>query len=429
MNTVLDRVTAKARQEPKLRFTALAHIMTPEFLMETWRMMNRRGASGVDKETAAEFERQLEHRCQDIVRRLKARRYHAPPVRRVNIPKGNGATRPLGIPTVEDRLVQRAVARIFEAIYETEFLQESFGFRPGRSAHQAIGTLRARIVASSVSFVYETDIRGFFNHISHEWLQRMLRLRIGDPVLLWLTRKWLKAGVLDHGVILRTEEGTPQGGPISPILANIFLHYALDLWFTRRFAPGCRGEAHLVRFADDFVACFRYQAEAARFAAQVPERLRKFGLELAEEKTHLLSFGRYARERQEVYGTVTGTFEFLGFKHVCGKDAKGDFALVRIPSTKSCRKFLDRVKDWTKRHRHWKRRDQQAHLTKMLNGFYNYFGLYHCYPKLKVVRDEVRLAWRRQLRRRSQRHRLYWSYLSSRDWFQLPEPRLVHRTI
>lgn len=234
MSTQLSRIAAKAQTEPKLRFTSLAHLITPEFLKETWHLINRKGASGVDGETTAEFERELDKRAQRIWEQLKANQYKAPPVRRVEIPKGNGKTRPLGIPTVEDRLVQRAVARILEAIFEADFLDFSYGFRPGRNPHQALRALRTNIVTKKVRHVFEADIRGYFNHISHQWLMKMVAQRVADPIILKLIGKWLKAGVMEHGVVTRNEEGTPQGGPISPVLANIYLHYVLDLWFERR---------------------------------------------------------------------------------------------------------------------------------------------------------------------------------------------------
>jgi len=429
MRTKLDRIAEKAKAEPTLRFTALIHLITPRFLMETWQQMNRRGASGVDGETTREFERDLERRCQDIVARLKAKQYMAPPVRRVEIPKGNGKTRPLGIPTVEDRLLQRAVARLLEAIYEADFRPFSYGFRPGRNPHQALRALRSQIVTGKVRFVFETDIRGFFNHLDHAWLRRMLALRIGDPMVLRLIGKWLRAGALVDGIIVRSDEGSPQGGPISPVLANIYLHYALDLWFERRFKRWCQGEAYLTRFADDFVACFQYKRDAERLQRNLVWRMEKFGLKLAEEKTRLLGFGRFARERKAEFGEKPETFDFLGFSHVCGVDRQGKFSLVRIPCKKSCRKFLDRVHEWVTTHRHWKRRDQQARLTQMLRGFYQYFALYHCGRKLRWILHEVQLQWVRALRRRSQRHRLFWSYLNSRAWFVLPTPRLLHPTV
>jgi group II intron reverse transcriptase/maturase len=408
MSTKLDEIAIKARKDKKVVFTSLAHIITPDFLKETWKMMNKKGASGVDGETTKEFEVNLDKRLQDIWQRLKERRYKAPPVRRVEIPKGNGKTRPLGIPTVEDRLVQRAVARIIEAIYEQEFEEFSYGFRPGRSPHQALKALRDCIVTKKVRHIFETDIRGYFNHVNHEWLMRMLKLRISDPVIISMVGKWLRAGVMINGVVTRNEEGVPQGGPISPILANIYLHYALDLWFAKKFKSYAQGEAYLIRFADDYVACFQYKRDAEKFERYSRYRMSKFRLELAEEKTRLISFGRYAIERAAKYGSKPETFDFLGFKHICGMGNNGQFALIRKPTVKSCRKFLDRVHKWLKEHNHWKRRDQQKQLTSMLKGFYQYFSLYHCQNRLEYIRNEVVNQWIRSLRRRSQRHRLYW---------------------
>jgi RNA-directed DNA polymerase len=428
MSTQLDRIAAKAEADRKVRFTSLAHLLTPAFLTETWRQMNRRGASGIDGESTQEFERELETRVQDICARLRAGTYRAPPVRRVAIPKGPGkaGTRPLGIPTVEDRLVQRAVARILEAVFEGDFLDCSYGFRPGRSPHHALRALRGIIVTKKIRHLFEADIRGCFDHINHQWLRQMVAHRIADPVILRLIGKWLRAGVMQGGVVTRTEEGTPQGGPISPVLANVYLHFVLDLWFEKKFRPLCQGEAYLTRFADDFVASFQYKRDAEAFHRKLSMRFERFNLALAEEKTRLLLFGRFARERTAGYAAKPETFEFLGFTHVCGSDRSGKFALVRIPSPKSCRKFLARTKDWLKSHRHWKRRDQQRHLTMLLRGFYQYFALHHCKPKLDWVRCEVQRQWVRALRRRSQRHRLFWSYLKSRAWFELPYAETLH---
>lgn len=429
MSTKLGEIAIKAKKEPALRFTALAHVLTPDFLKETWRLMNRRGASGVDGETTAEFEKELDQRCDDIVTRLRAGTYKAPPVRRVEIPKGNGKTRPLGIPTVEDRLVQRAVARILESVYEPQFLACSFGFRPGRSAHDALRELRVQIITGKVRYVYEADIRGYFNHISHEWLRKMLELRIGDPVILRLLGKWLNAGAMINGVRVATEEGTPQGGPISPILANIYLHYVLDLWFERVCKKWFTGEAYLTRFADDFVVCFQNEPDARRFEEELRGRMGKFTLELAEEKTRLIQFGRFARRDLAKSGQKPLTFDFLGFTHICGVDTKGKFTVVRHPSKKSVRKFLDQVHTWLTKHVHWRRRDQQQHLSQMLRGYYQYFGLYFCHSTLDWVLHEVQLQWRRTLRRQSQRHYVYWSYLRKCSWFELPKPALIHPTV
>jgi RNA-directed DNA polymerase len=424
VSTQLAQIAKKAQLDQKVRFTSLAHLLTPEFLKETWGMMNRRGASGIDGETTRQFESGLEDRVQEICVRLKAGAYRAPPVRRVEIPKGPGksGTRPLGIPTVEDRLLQRAVARILEAIFEADFCDFSYGFRPGRSPHHALQALRLQVVTKKVSHIYEADIRGYFNHVNHQWLRQMVAHRIADPVILGLIGKWLKAGAMHNGVIIRTEEGTPQGGPISCVLANIYLHYTLDLWFEKKLKPRCWGEAYLVRFVDDFVVSFQYRQDAEDFQRLLRERFARFNLELAEEKTRLLLFGRFAAERRSAQGQKPETFEFLGFKHVCGVDRSGKFALIRIPSVKSCRKFLARTHQWLTEHMHWKRRDQQRHLQTMLRGFYQYFGLHHCQKKLGWILQEVKLQWRRTLRHQSQRHVLYWCYLKSRSWFELPSP-------
>lgn len=431
MSTKLERIAAKAKAEGKLRFTSLAHVLTPEFLAETWKQLNRRGASGVDGETTKEFESNLDARLQDLCDRLKSGTYKAPPVRRVEIPKGPGktSTRPLGIPTVEDRLLQRAVARILDAVFEADFLDCSYGYRPGRSPHQALRSLRATIITKKVRHLFEADIRGYFNHINHQWLRRMVAHRIADPVILRLIGKWMRAGYMQGGVVMRTAEGSPQGGPISPILANIYLHFVLDLWFEKKVKPTLQGEAYLNRFVDDFVVCFQHQQDAGFFHRELATRFAGFNLELAEEKTRLLLFGRFARSDRAQRGEKPDSFEFLGFKHVCGSDQGGKFALIRIPSTRSCRKFLANTKEWLKGHMHWKRRDQQRHLVTMLRGFYQYFGLHHCNPTLSRVRHEVQMQWIHTLRRRSQRHRMYWSYLKSRTWFELPFAKTLHPTV
>ncbi len=431
MSTQLERIAQKARADRKLRFTALAHHLTPEFLRETWRLMNRRGASGIDGETAREFERDLDRRTEELVARLKTEQYQAPPVRRVEIPKpGTDQRRPLGIPTVEDRLLQRSVARILEAIYEADFLDVSFGYRSGRSPHQALGKLRDHIFQGRVNYVLKADIHGYFDHLNHAWLMKMLQVRIGDPVVLRLIGKWLRAGAMVSGVVVQTAEGVPQGGSISPVLANIYLHYVLDLWFERVFARQCGGKACLVRFADDYVTCFQYRADAERFRAALAERLGKFHLTIADGKTQLLVFGRFAHERAAHQGERPGRFEFLGFMHVGGRDRHGRFAVIRIPSMRSSRRFLAQVKAWLRAHLHDKRLDQQKHLAMMLRGFYEYFSLAHSQPKLKWVRHEVQLHWLRALRHRGQRTRLRWDVLQTSAWFALPPvPRTIHAAI
>jgi len=431
MSTQLDQIAKKAKLDRKVRFTSLAHLLTPAFLKETWGMLNHKAASGVDGESIEQFASEMEERVEEICEQLKAGTYRAPPVRRVEIPKGPGksGTRPLGIPTVADRLLQRAVARILEAVFEADFLDCSFGFRPGRNPHHALRALRSQIVAKKVSHVFEADIRSYFTHIEHQWLRRMVAHRIADPAILQLIAKWLRAGALRAGVAIPTEEGTPQGGPISPVLSNIYLHFTLDLWFEKKFKSQCRGEAYLVRFADDFVGSFQFRDDAQKFQHELRERFAKFNLELAEDKTRLLLFGRFAAAMRGRDGLRPETFEFLGFKHVCGVDRNGRFALIRIPSAKSCRKFLARVREWLGEHRHRTRREQQRHLTMMLRGFYQYFALHHCSRKLSWIRYEVLRQWKHALQRQGQRRRLSWQRLGTRSWFELPLADNLHPTV
>ena len=429
MSTQLSQIAKRAKMDRKARFTSLAHLLTPEFLKETWGKMNRRASGGVDGQSAEQFGRELETQVEAICAQLKAGTYRAPPVRRVEIPKGPGkvGTRPLGIPTVGDRLLQRAVARILEAVFEADFLECSHGFRPGGNPHHALQALRLQIVTKKVMQVFEADIRSYFTRINRQWLRKMVAHRIADPVILSLIGKWLNAGAMQDGVVIHTEEGTPQGGPVSPVLSNIYLHFLLDLWFEKKIKPTCRGEAYLVRFADDFLATFQYREDVDRFQAQVRRRFAEFGLELAEEKTRCMLFGRFAALTRQRYGQGRPeTFEFLGFKHVSGVDRSGKFSLVRIPSTKSCRKFLARTREWIFKHRHWRRWEQQLHLTKMLRGFYQYFALHHCERKLSWVRQQVQRQWITALNRRGQRRRTNWTRLKDRQWFELPWAHNLH---
>ena len=432
MKTKLDQIAKRAKLDPKARFTSLAHLLTPAFLKETWGMMNRSAASGIDEQTARQFERDVEQQVAEIYKQLKAGAYRAPPVRRVEIPKGPGktGTRPLGIPTVADRLLQRAVARILEAIFEADFLDCSYGFRPGRNPHHALQTLRLQLVTRKVSYVHEADIRSYFTRIDHRWLYKMVAHRIADPVILRLIAKWLKAGAMQDGAFIAAKEGIPQGGPISPVLSNVYLHFTLDLWFDKKIKPHTRGEAYLVRFADDFVGCFQYREDADRYQRQLRERFARFNLELAEDKTRLLAFGRFAAPPPgDRRAKRPATFEFLGFKHVCGKDRNGRFAVIRLPSLKSRRKFLAQTYQWLIEHWHWRRREQQAHLAMQLRGFYQYFGLHHCERHLNAVRHEVQRQWKHRLQRQGQRQKWSWKRLRGRTWFDLPFGGVVHPTV
>jgi RNA-directed DNA polymerase len=430
VSTQLHGIAKTAKEKRGEIFSSLNHHLNKDFLRETWYSLNHKGAPGVDGISIQDYECKLDENLEDLVARLKAGRYRASPARRVDIPKGNNQTRPLSIPSVEDRLLQKAVARILEAIFENDFLECSYGFRPGRGPHTALKDLRQQIVINKTMWLYEVDIKGYFNHVNHDWLRRMLSERIKDPIIMRLIGKWLKAGVMKDGVLLLNAEGTPQGGPISCILSNIYLHFVLDLWFTRVVQPRLKGANKLIRFVDDFVICFETQSDADRLQKVLPQRLAKFNLEIAQEKTRLICFGRFARERMKKVGRKTESFVFLGFNHVCGKDKNGRFCLVRIPSSKSCTKFLRKTKEWLWTHMHWNVTAQQKRLGEMLNGFYCYFGLPHCCGKLNLVQREVKRQWRRVLMRRSQTGPCrYWSFLADQTWFKLPNPKVHHACI
>ena len=315
MSTQLNKVAIKAKCEPNCQFTSLAHLLTPAFLLETWEQINKRGAAGIDRVSIREYERNLKENIDTLIHCLKKQGYRAPVIRRVEIPKSDGRTRPLGITTVEDRLLQRAVAKILMAIYEQDYLDCSFGFRPKRNPHQALSKLRSHFIGNKVTYVLEADIESYFDKINHQWIIRMLKHRIKDKIILRLIGKWLKAGVMINGVVHTRDEGTHQGGPISVVLANIYLHYALDLWFEKRIKPTLQGEAYLIRFVDDFVVCFQKENELNKFQEMLNERFRKFGLQLSPKKTKGMKFGRFAREDLVKIGKKPDTFEFLGWAY------------------------------------------------------------------------------------------------------------------
>lgn len=399
---------------------------------DTWRLLNRKAASGVDKLTAADYAAEFTERVKDLLDRVKGGRYKAPPVRRIYVEKPGkpGALRPIGIPTIEDKLLQRAVTRVLEAIYENEFLDFSYGFRPGRNQHMALKALWGSICLGKTGYVFEADIRGYFDNLNHDWVQKMLDLRVTDPIIRQLVTKWLKAGVMENGVVVLNQTGTPQGGSISPLLSNIYLHYALDLWFEKVFKPRCTGQANLVRFADDFVVCFQYRNEAELFEKMLHKRMAKFGLELAPDKTRLIAFGRFPERDAAKLGKRPDTFDFLGFTHVCETTRRGKFMVARIPTKKSQKKFHERVRQWLRENMHAAPKQQQRKLTEMLNGYYQYFSIYGSLPKLYMIWTRVRSMWLKVLRRRSQRSRLTWDTVRTKPWFDLPMPpgRPLHHT-
>lgn len=421
MPTSLQGIAKKASQLGKRRFGNLYEMLNEEFLLECWRDINKDAAYGVDEMSAREYEENLEENIRDLAGRLKRKSYRAKLVRRHYIPKGDGRMRPLGIPAVEDKLVQLAVARILEAIYEPEFLRCSYGYRPRIGARDAVDKLTIKLQFGRYNYVVEADIKGFFDHIDHDWMMRMLGERIEDGALLRLIQKWLKAGVLDtDGEVIHPVTGTPQGGIVSPILANVYLHYVLDLWFEKVVKRRGRGEACVIRYADDFVCAFEHRQDAEGFYRALGERLRKFGLELAEDKTRIIAFERHQSQTR---------FEFLGFEFRWGIDRSGKPHLERRTARSKLRKSLANFTQWCQENRNLRLRKLFEQLSLKLRGHYNYYGVPGNYGGLKEFHGQaVRILWK-WLNRRSQRRSFNWrGFQDLMVHFQLPRPRIMVRT-
>jgi RNA-directed DNA polymerase len=426
-----DRVSQKlavlgARARKEGRLTNVIGLVDVELLTFACGSLRRDAAAGVDGQTWHAYQELAEEAIPALHARLVSGQYRAPMVRRVRIPKPDGGSRPLGITTLEDRIVQKAVAWVLSAVYEQDFLDCSYGYRPGRSAHTALAALHTGLERRGARAVVEVDIQGYFDHVNHDWLRQFLRHRVNDGGLLRLIGKWLNAGVLEAGVVRRTKDGVPQGGPVSPVLANIYLHYVLDLWFDRRFQPTCRGYAQLVRYADDLVAVFAHEADAARFRQEVADRLAAFGLTIAPEKTAVVPFDR---DHDGPQGPAAGTFTFLGFTHYVGRTRSGQRKVGRTPSRKARERFLQRLSQWLTQHRHDPVREQQRYLAVALRGYYQYFGLRDCSHALASVQNRIHRRWWQVLRRRSQRagRRTDWETIRGQPWFQLPPPRVTWR--
>lgn len=426
--TFLERIGSKAREKTKEQFTnLLSHVKVP-LLREAYLRLSKRAAPGVDQVTWAEYGERLDERLLDLQDRVHRGSYHPPPVRRVHIPKGDGSTRPIGIPTVEDKVLQQAVRMILEVIYEEEFVGLSYGFRPGRSPHRALDALAFTITTKKVNWVLDADIRSFFDTIGHGWLRQFIEHRIGDQRLVWLLMKWLHAGVMEDGELRESSEGTPQGGGISPLLANVFLHYALDLWVLWWRKRHARGEMYVVRYADDFVMGLQFEEDARVMRTALAERLARFGLELHPDKTRVIRFGRFSLKDAERDGlTKPATFDFLGFTHISGVNRRGTFQLKRRTSRKKKRAKLAQLSDEIRRRKHWRVPDQYQWLTSVLNGHYNYYGVPTNCRAMQSYRHVIRWMWHRALQRRSQRAR--WNVEQTRRFdarFRLPTPTIRH---
>lgn len=426
--TKLERIASLARSKPGQALTTLAHHIDVDWMREAFRRTRKDGARGVDGRGAEEYMQQLEQNLESLVSRAKSGTYRAPPVRRVHIPKGDGKqTRPIGIPTFEDKVLQRAVAMVLEAIYEPSFYDFSYGFRPGRSAHQACNTLQSNAVKMAGGRVLEVDIKRFFDTLDHERLREILERRVRDGVILRLIGKWLNAGVLEGAELSRPEAGTPQGGVISPLLANIYLHEVVDDWFVREVQPRLQGRAVLIRYADDLVFVFARAMDAERVLDVLPKRFGKYGLSLHPDKTRVVPFRRPDRVDS---GNGPGTFDFLGFTHYWGMSRKGNWVVMKRTAGDRFSRTLRHIRDWCRTHRHEDVETQHRTLSRKLNGHYAYYGVTSNSDALARLRQEVVLAWRKWLSRRSQRGHLSWAKMTRLlERYPLPPPRIVHRYI
>ncbi len=428
VSTALERVREAAKRDKQQRFTALLHhVYDVGRLRTAYFALKREAAPGVDGETWRHYGEALEGNLQDLAERLKRGAYRAHPVRRAYIPKADGRQRPLGVPALEDKIVQRAVVEVMNAIYETEFLGFSYGFRPRRNPHQAMDALTIGIERRRVNWVLDADIRGFFDTLNHEWLVKFVEHRIADRRIVRLIQKWLNAGVLEDGARTASEVGTVQGGSISPLLANLYLHYVFDLWTHRWRRRAAHGDVVVVRFADDFVVGFEHRADAERFLADLRERFARFGLALHPDKTRLLEFGRYAAERRRARGNgKPETFNFLGFTHICAKTRAGRFTVLRKTMRQRWQAKLHAVALELWHRLHAPIREQGAYLRAVITGHTRYYGVPRNGPSLHAFWRALGRLWYRRLRRRSQRTRITWPRMLRLIAQWLPTPHICH---
>jgi len=426
--SALDRVREVASRDKDARFTALLHHVDVDRLREAYRALNPKAAAGVDRVTWEDYGQELEGNLEDLHARVHRGAYRARPSRRVFIPKADGGQRPLGVAALEDKILQRAVVEVLNAIHETDFLGFSYGFRPGRSQHHALDALATGIMHGKVDWVLDADIRGFFDAIDHEWLLKFVEHRIADRRMLRLIRRWLKAGVIEDGEWSDTERGTAQGASISPLLANVYLHYVFDLWAHQWRRRHARGEVVLVRFADDYIVGFQYRDDAVRFLADLRDRFATFGLELHPDKTRLIEFGRFAAERRQRRGLgKPETFQFLGFRHSCSKTRNGRFQLRRVTDARRLRAKLQAVKAEMRRRMHQPIPEQGEWLASVVRGHCAYYAVPGNIRAVAAFRDQVTRHWYHALRRRGQKPgRLNWELMGRLQAAWLPPARIRH---
>jgi group II intron reverse transcriptase/maturase len=430
--TKQQRIAELARRSPQMGFTSLAYLMDIDWLQAAFHRTRKDGAPGVDGQTWTDYAKNLEANLQSLLDRAKSGTYRAPPVRRVYIPKAGSTTetRPIGIPTLEDKVLQRAVVMLLESIYEQDFDAGSYGFRPGRSAHDALEDLWKRTMDSSGGWILEVDIRKFFDTLDHAHLREFLRLRVRDGVLKRLIGKWLKAGVLEEGSVSYPAAGSPQGGVISPLLANVFLHYVLDTWFRQEVQPRLRGRAHLIRYADDFVILFTHEADARRVREVLPKRFGKYDLTLHPDKTRLVPFRRPRHKANGVQGNHDerpGTFDLLGFTHYWGRTRRGGWAVMRQTASKRLSRAVRSIAQWCRIHRHSPVYEQHATLSQKMRGHYAYYGITGNARALHWFLWAVSRAWRKWLDRRNRQREMTWPrFKRLLKRYPLPPARIVH---
>jgi RNA-directed DNA polymerase len=427
VSQALERIRRVAKERKKEKFTSLLHHVSTDLLEEAFFELKEDAAPGVDGLRWEEYERNLDRNLEDLHARIHRGAYRALPSRRTYIPKPDGRQRPLAIAALEDKIVQRAVTAVLNAIYEADFLGFSYGFRPGRGTHDALNALCVGIERKKVNWILDADIRSFFDEISQEWLIRFLEHRIGDPRIIRLILKWLKAGILEDGIVNVSDRGTGQGTVISPLLANVYLHYVLDLWAERWRRRAATGDTIIVRYADDYIVGFQHERDARRFLDEMHARLQEFALSLHPEKTRLIEFGRFAAKDRNARGLgKPETFNFLGFTFICGKTRSGKFLLTRRTRRDRMRAKLRMIKTEMWRRMHQPIPDQGKWLGYVVRGYYNYYAVPTNYRSLAVFRTEVARRWRRILSRRSERADLNWTRMTRliNEW--LPRPRIIH---
>jgi RNA-directed DNA polymerase len=427
VETKLLRIAGKARKEKNFKFTSLFHLMTREFLRGRFVMLKKDAAAGVDQQSKEMYGEELDANLDRLAESLHAMRYKPQAVRRTYIPKaGSNKQRPLGIPAIEDKIVQSGLTKIIEAIYEQDFIEDSYGFRPGRCQHDALRELSRTVEKRPVNYIVDADIKGFFDNVSHEWMMKFVGHQIADKRVLRMVKRFLKADILEDGKLLKSDKGTPQGGIISPLLANIYLHYVFDLWYTVKYRKKCTGYTRMIRYCDDFVVCFQKKTEAERFVIDLKERLSKFGLEVEDSKTKIVELGRYAAENARKRGQKAGTFDFLGFTHYCSKTRDGKrFRMKRKTSKKKFTAKLKEFKEFLKGSRTLPTRVLMAKVQSKLRGHYNYYGVTDNSPGISRFYYEVERLLFKWLNRRGKRKCLNWDkFKLMLKHYSLPKPKI-----